>query len=82
VRTSVEPRVERLQNCDRRLTAVDTQECPANRGAHMKTTLREVFHLTFPGLLLVVLSACGGGSNDQSAVPAMSTLQAPPAGLM
>jgi hypothetical protein len=48
----------------------------------MKTTLREVFHLTFPGLLLVVLSACGGGSNDQSAVPAMSTLQAPPAGLM
>jgi hypothetical protein len=29
----------------------------------------EVFHLSFPGLLLIALTACGGGSNGQSAVP-------------
>lgn len=35
----------------------------------MKTTLCDVFRFTFPGLLLIALSACGGGSNDQSSVP-------------
>ncbi len=38
------------------------------QGWHVKTTLRDVFRFTFPGLLLIVLSACGGGSNGQSAV--------------
>jgi 6-phosphogluconolactonase len=31
------------------------------KGWHVKTTLREVFQFTFPGLLLIALSACGGG---------------------
>src|SRR5271156_2448103 len=30
-------------------------------GWHVKTTLRDVFHVTFSGLLLIVLTACGGG---------------------
>ncbi len=38
----------------------------------MKTTLREVFHFTFSGLLLVVLTACGSGSNGQSAIPVVT----------
>jgi hypothetical protein len=29
----------------------------------VKTTLRDVFHLTFSGLLLIVLTACGGGGS-------------------
>jgi 6-phosphogluconolactonase len=32
----------------------------------MKTTLRDVFHFTFPGLLLIVLTACGGGSTTST----------------
>jgi len=45
----------------------------------MKTTLRDVIHLTFPGLLLIALSACGGGSNGQSSVPVSpSTAQSAP----
>jgi len=35
----------------------------------VKTTLRDVFHFTFLGLLLIALTACGGGGNGQSAVP-------------
>jgi 6-phosphogluconolactonase len=31
------------------------------KGWHVKTTLRDVFHLTFSGILLTVLTACGGG---------------------
>jgi hypothetical protein len=34
----------------------------------VKTAPRDVFNFTFPGFLLVALSACGGGSNDQSSV--------------
>jgi hypothetical protein len=30
----------------------------------VKTTLRDVFLFTFPGLLLIVLTACGGGSSS------------------
>jgi 6-phosphogluconolactonase len=30
----------------------------------VKTTLRDVFHLTFPGLLLIALTACGGGNSS------------------
>jgi hypothetical protein len=29
---------------------------------HVKTTLRDAFHVTFSGLLLIVLTACGGGA--------------------
>jgi hypothetical protein len=32
----------------------------------MKTTLRDVFRFTFPGLLLMVLTACGGGTSQSS----------------
>jgi hypothetical protein len=40
------------------------------KGWHAKTTLRDVFHFTFPGLLLIALSACdGGGSVMQSSPP-------------
>jgi hypothetical protein len=35
----------------------------------VKTTPRDVFHFTFSGLLLIALSACGGGSNDQPVLP-------------
>jgi hypothetical protein len=35
----------------------------------VKTTLRDVCHFSFPGLLLIALTACGGGSNDQGGVP-------------
>jgi hypothetical protein len=38
------------------------------RGGYVKTALRDVFYFTFPGFLLIALSACGGGSNDQSSV--------------
>jgi hypothetical protein len=39
------------------------------KGWHVKITLRDVFHFTFSGLLLIVLTACGGGGSGQSAVP-------------
>jgi hypothetical protein len=46
----------------------------------VKTALRDVFYFTFPGLLLIPLGACGGGSDDQSAVPVPpSTTQSTPA---
>jgi hypothetical protein len=41
----------------------------------VKTTLREICQFSFPGFLLMALTACGGGSNDQSPAPAP-----PPAG--
>lgn len=49
----------------------------------MKATLRNVSHFSFPGLLLIALTACGGGSNDQGGVPvpsptAQSALVPPP----
>ena len=31
---------------------------------HVKTTPRDVFHFIFPGLLLIVLTACGGGGSS------------------
>ena len=34
----------------------------------MKTTLRDVFHVTFFGLLLIVLTACGGGGGGVGGV--------------
>ncbi len=48
----------------------------------MKTIPRDVFQLTFPGILLISLSlslcACGGGGGSgQSAVPASTTMSAP-----
>jgi 6-phosphogluconolactonase len=36
----------------------------------METTLRDVFHFTFPGLLLMVLTACGGGSSSPAPMTA------------
>lgn len=40
----------------------------------MKTTLREVFRIAFAGLLLMVCSACGGGTGTPMSTPApMST---------
>ncbi len=44
----------------------------------MKTTLRDVFHFTFPGLLLIALTACGGGGGSamQSSTPSQKS---PPA---
>jgi hypothetical protein len=35
----------------------------------VKTTLRDVCQFSFPGFLLIALTACNGGSNDQSAAP-------------
>jgi hypothetical protein len=35
----------------------------------VKTTLRDVCQFSFPGFLLIALTACGGGSNDQSPAP-------------
>jgi hypothetical protein len=44
----------------------------------MKTTLRDIFHLTFPGLLLIALSACGGGGGGVGGVgSAMQSSQQP-----
>ncbi len=45
----------------------------------MKTTPRDVFHFTFPGLLLIALSACGGGGGGvgsamQSSPPSETSL--------
>src|SRR5271168_2763860 len=34
----------------------------------MKTTARDVFRYTFPGLLLIALTACGGGGASQSSI--------------
>jgi hypothetical protein len=44
----------------------------------MKTTLRDVFHVTFSGLLLIVLTACGGGSGDAVSVFEASQSSPPP----
>jgi hypothetical protein len=41
--------------------------------------LRDVRHFSFPGLLLIALTACGGGSNGQGAQPVPPpTAQSPP----
>jgi hypothetical protein len=44
----------------------------------VKTTLRDVFHFTFPGLLLIALTACGGGSGGYSAMHSSPGLQTSP----
>jgi hypothetical protein len=38
------------------------------KGRHVKTTLRDVFHVTFSGLSLTVLTACGGGGGGMGAI--------------
>jgi hypothetical protein len=60
-----------------------TRPPPYERGWHVKTTLRDVCQFSFPGFLLIALTACGGGSNDQSPAPtppptAQSTPVPPP----
>jgi YVTN family beta-propeller protein len=45
-----------------RTLVVGSRPLRFEKGWHVKTTLRDVFHVTFPGLLLMALSACGGGS--------------------
>lgn len=48
-------------------------------GWHVKTPLRDVCHFSFPGLLLIALTACGGGSDGQGGVPVPSpTAQSAP----
>jgi hypothetical protein len=60
-------------------TAGTVRDRSVLKRGNMKTTLRDVLHFTFPGLLLIVLSACGGGSNDQGGVPVPSpTAQSAP----
>ena len=44
----------------------------------MKTTLREVFHVTFSGLLLIVLTACGGGGGGGGSAMQSSPAQSNP----
>jgi len=45
----------------------------------VKTTLRDVFHVTFSELLLIVLTACGGGGGGGGGVgSAMQSSQPPP----
>jgi hypothetical protein len=45
----------------------------------VKTTLRDVLHLTFPGLLLISLTSCGGGGNGGgSAMPSSPPSQTSP----
>jgi 6-phosphogluconolactonase len=46
-----------------RTLAVGWRQLHFEKGRHVKTTLREVFRFTFPGLLLIALSACGGGGD-------------------
>jgi hypothetical protein len=45
---------------------------------HAKTTLRDVFHVTFSGLLLTVLTACGGGGGGAVSVFTASQSNPPP----
>jgi len=45
----------------RRTLVVGSRPWRFEKGWQVKTTLRDVFHFTFPGLLLIALSACGGG---------------------
>ncbi|HWZ64034.1 MAG TPA: hypothetical protein VNX02_13505 [Steroidobacteraceae bacterium] len=44
----------------------------------MRTALRDVCHFSFAGLLLMALTACGGGSNDQSAPTPPPTARSTP----
>ncbi len=46
---------------------------PYEKEWHVKTTLRKVCHSTFPGVLLMVLTACGGGGS--SPAPMISSTQ-------
>jgi 6-phosphogluconolactonase len=39
----------------------------------VKTTLRDVFHFTVPGILLIALNACGGGDSSSPASTTPST---------
>jgi hypothetical protein len=46
----------------------------------VNTTLRDVFHVTFSGLLLIVLTACGGGGGSGGSVASVgSAMQSSPA---
>ena len=44
----------------------------------MKTTLRDVFHVTFAGLLLIVFTACGGGGGGGGGVGSATQSSSPP----
>ena len=48
----------------------------------MKTTLRDVFLFTFPGLLLIALSACGGGGSAAATIAAAYTVGGTVTGLV
>ena len=47
----------------------------------MKTTLRDVSHVTFLGLLLIVLTACGGGGGGVAGVGSAMQSSQPPQNL-
>jgi hypothetical protein len=47
-----------------RTLVVGSRPLRFEKGWHVKTTLRDVFHFTFAGLLLIALTACGGGSSS------------------
>jgi hypothetical protein len=51
-----------------------------DRRAALNDAPRLVFHFTFSGLLLIALTACGGGSNGQSAVPTPPPMVTPESG--
>jgi hypothetical protein len=47
----------------------------------VKTTLREVFHVTFSGLFLIVLTGCGGGGGGGGGVGSAMQSSLPPQNL-
>jgi hypothetical protein len=51
-----------------------------DRRAALNDAPRLVFHFTFSGLLLIAFTACGGGSNGQSAVPTPAPMVTPESG--
>jgi hypothetical protein len=69
-----------------RTLVVGSRPLRFKKGWHVKTTLRDVFHVTFSGLLLIVLTACGGGGgggvsvfNAMPSSPPPQILQSAPA---
>ena len=61
-----------------RTLVVGSRPLRFEKGWHVKTTLRDVF-FTFPGLLLIVHTACGGGNTSPTPMTpsALTAVEAP-----